>query len=98
MLSELVGAAWRAIRRMTREHLTGTAAELAYYGLLSAVPCLAVFVGLIGIFGSNPETTQAIVEIVRDGGGSATSGHFASDTIKAMVDENAAGGVALGVG
>ena len=98
MPSELVSASWRAIRRMVRDDFTGTAAELAYYGLLSAVPCIAVFIGIIGIVGSNPDTSRAIVEIVSDGGSSATGASVARDVARDVVDDNAAGGVALGVG
>jgi membrane protein len=82
---------------MLREHFTGTAAELAYYGLLSTVPCIAAFVGILGLLGSDPETTDAIARIVREGA-SAEAGEAAQDAARHVLDRNGAAGVALGVG
>ena len=94
---ELVAAAVRAIRRMLRDHFTGTAAELAYYGLLSTVPCIAAFVGILGLLGSDPETTEAIARIVREGV-STEAGEAAREAARHVLDRDGAAGVALGVG
>lgn len=93
----LAEAAWRAVRRMTGEHFTGTAAELAYYGLLSAVPCLAVFVGLVGLLGSDPETTNAIESVAREGA-SGEAGAVARDAAEGVVDRDGGAGLAVGAG
>jgi membrane protein len=82
---------------MLREHLTGTAAELAYYGLLSTVPCITAFVGILGLLGSDPETTDAIARIVREGA-STEAGEAAQDAARHVLDRNGAAGVALGAG
>jgi membrane protein len=94
---ELLAAAVRAVRRMLREHFTGTAAELAYYGLLSTVPCIAAFVGILGLLGSDPQTTEAITRIVRQGV-STEAGAAAREAARHVLDRDGAAGVALGVG
>ena len=83
---------------MVREHFTGTAAELAYYGLLSAVPCVAAFVGILGLLGSHPTTTEAVDEIVREGGGSIDFARVAADAAQGVVEGNGTAGLALGAG
>jgi membrane protein len=93
----LLRAAWAAVRRMLREHLTGTAAELAYYGLLSAIPTIAVFVGILGLLGSHPETTRAITEIVREAG-SIEVARVVSDAARSVVQADGAAGIAVGAG
>ncbi|MGH2994655.1 MAG: YhjD/YihY/BrkB family envelope integrity protein [Solirubrobacterales bacterium] len=94
---ELLVAAVRAVRRMLREHFTGTAAELAYYGLLSAVPSIAAFVGIVGLLGSDPGTTEAITEVVREGA-STEAGEAAREAARRVVEDDGGAGVALGVG
>jgi membrane protein len=94
---ELLAATVRAVRRMLREHFTGTAAELAYYGLLSTVPCIAAFVGILCLFGSDPETTEAITKIVREGA-STEAGEAAREAARHVLDQDGAAGVALGAG
>jgi hypothetical protein len=82
---------------MLREHFTGTAAELAYYGLLSAAPCIAAFVGILGLLGSNPETAEAIATIVGEGV-SPEAGDAAQGTVRRVLDRDGAAGIALGIG
>jgi membrane protein len=82
---------------MSREHFTGTAAELAYYGLLATVPCIAAFVGILGLLGSDPETTEAIARIVRDGV-STDAGDAAREAARHVLDRDEAAGVAFGAG
>jgi len=94
---ELADASRRAVRRMLKEHFTGSAAELSYYGLLSAVPCLAMLVALIGLLGSDPETTNAIEKIATEGA-SGDAGEVARDAAKGVVDRDSRSGLALGAG
>jgi membrane protein len=82
---------------MLREHFTGSAAELSYYGLLSTVPCVAAFVGILGLLGSNPETSEAIARIVREGA-STEAGATAREAARHVLDRDGAAGVALGAG
>lgn len=94
---ELGEASWRAARRMMREYFTGSAAELSYYGLLSAVPCLAMVVALVGLLGSDPETTNAIERVAREGA-SGEAGEVARDAAQGVVDRDSGSGLALGAG
>ena len=94
---ELADASRRAVRRMLTEHFTGSAAELSYYGLLSAVPCLAMLVALIGLLGSDPETTNAIEKIATEGA-SGDAGEVARDAAQGVVDRDSRSGLALGAG
>jgi len=82
---------------MLREYFTGTAAELAYYGLLSAIPTIAAFVGILGLLGTHPETTDAITEIAREGGSAEATG-VVSDAARSVVEHDGAAGVAVGAG
>jgi len=94
---DLAAASWRAVRRMLREYFTGSAAELSYYALLSAVPCIAMFVGLVGLLGSDPETTNAIEKAAREGV-SPEAGEVAHDAAAGVVDRDSGAGLALGAG
>jgi membrane protein len=96
-VGRLPRAAWNAVRRMLRERFTGTAAELAYYGLLSAIPSIAAFVGIVGLLGSHPETTEAITQIAREGGSVEAAG-VVSDAARGVVQRDTAAGFALGAG
>ena len=82
---------------MLREYFTGSAAELSYYGLLSAVPCIAVFVGLVGLLGHDPETTNAIERVASDGA-SREAGAVARDAAEGVVNRDSGAGIALGAG
>jgi membrane protein len=82
---------------MLREHFTGTAAELAYYGLLSAVPCIAGFVGILALLGSDPETTEAIRQIIQEGA-STEAGDAAQEAARHVLERDAAAGLALALG
>lgn len=69
--TDLPGRVWRdALRRTMREakrdHLTDWAAALTYFAMLSLFPALLVLVAILGIFGSYPGTTNALLDIVRD--------------------------------
>ena len=94
---EVAAAATRAVRRMLRETFTGTAAELAYYGLLSAVPTVAGFVGIVGLLGNDPETTNAIARVAQEGA-STEAGSAARAAARGVIDHNTSAGLALGAG
>jgi membrane protein len=94
---ELFAAGVRAVKRMLGEHLTGSAAELAYYGLIATVPCVAAFVGILGLLGSDPETTDAITRIVREGA-STEAGAAVKGAARHALESNGAAGVVAGAG
>ena len=82
---------------MLREQFTGTAAELAYYGLLSAAPSVTTFVGVLGLVGSQPDTAQAVARIVREGV-SSEAGAVAREATAHIVEHDGAAGTAIGLG
>ena len=93
----LLAAIIRAVRRMVREQFTGTAAELAYYGLLSAAPSVTTFVGLLGLVGSQPDTARAVARIMREGV-SSEAGAVAREATAHIVEHDGAAGTAIGLG
>src|SRR5688572_7143801 len=70
------GALRRTLREAKDDHLTDWAAALTYYGILSLFPALLVLVALLGVFGTYPETTNALLDIVRDLGPSSAVDTF----------------------
>jgi membrane protein len=82
---------------MSREALTGTAAELAYYGLIATVPCVAAFIGIVALLGSDPETTNAIAKIAREGA-STEAGEAVKGAARHVLDSDGAAGIAVGLG
>jgi membrane protein len=57
----------RAIGRALDAGLTDRAAALTYYVILSLVPAMTLIVAIVGLIGKDPETTNGILEIVREG-------------------------------
>jgi membrane protein len=82
---------------MLREHMTGTAAELAYYGLIASVPCVAAFIGIVGVLGSDPETTDALARIAREGA-STEAGAAVKGAARHTLEHDGAAGVVIGAG
>ena len=57
------------------------AAGLTYYAVLSLFPALLVFVALIGLVGEYPQTSDAILDVVRDIGPAS-----AVDTLQGTIE------------
>ena len=54
---------WPTLKRTARvreDNLTDWAAALTYYAVLSLFPALIVLVSILGLFGQNPQTTNAL--------------------------------------
>ena len=94
---EFALASWRAVRAMVRERYTGTAAELAYYGLLSAVPAIAALVGIVGLVGQHPETTDAITKVLAEDASIEVTETVRS-AAESAVEHKGASGIAVGTG
>jgi membrane protein len=58
----------RTIREVRDDNLTDWAAALTYYSVLALFPGLIVLVAILGLVGQHPETTNALLDIVRDVG------------------------------
>jgi membrane protein len=58
----------RALGRVLEAGLTDRAGALTYYVILSLVPALTLILAIVGLLGKSPETANAILDIIRDGG------------------------------
>ena len=55
----------RTVHEFKDDNLTDWAAALTYYAVLSIFPALVVLVSLLGLLGQHPDTTNALLDIVR---------------------------------
>jgi membrane protein len=92
---------WAVLRRTVREfrddHLTDWAAALTYYSAMSLFPALLVLVALVGVFGQYPETTDAILKMVRKIGPESTV-ETVRGPIRSVVRQKGGAGALLGLG
>jgi membrane protein len=92
---------WATLKRTVREfqddNLTDWAAALTYYAVLAIFPGLIVLVAILGIVGQHPETTDALLGIVRDVGPESAVDTFRGP-IEGVVKSNGGAGALLGVG
>lgn len=87
----------RVVKRYQRDNGTDRAAALTYYAVLSLFPGLIVLVSLLGLIGRHPETTDALLDVVRELGPES-----AVDTFRGPIEEVTASsggaGALLGIG
>jgi membrane protein len=92
---------WATLKRTFREfqddNLTDWAAALTYYSVLALFPGLVVLVAILGLAGQHPETTNALLEIVRDIGPASAVDTFRGP-IEGVVKSNGGAGALLGLG
>jgi membrane protein len=87
----------RTIRELRDDNLTDWAAALTYYSVLALFPGLIVLVAILGLVGQHPETTNALLDIVRDVGPASAVDTFRGP-IEGVVKSNSGAGALLGVG
>jgi membrane protein len=87
----------RTIREFRQDNLTDWAAALTYYAILALFPGLIVLVAILGLAGHHPQTTNALLDIVRDVGPASAVETFRGP-IESVVKANAGAGALLGVG
>jgi membrane protein len=92
-----MGAIGRTVSRYTSENMTDRAAGLTYYSVLSLFPALLVVVALFGLVGTHPETTDKILQIVRQLGPAAAVDTFRG-TIAGVIQNKGGAGALLGIG
>jgi membrane protein len=102
-LGDIPGTGWKAVLKRTvkefqRDNITDWAAALTYYALLSLFPALIVLVALVGLFGQYPQTTNALLDIVRQVSGGNSSLTSLQDTINGVVRSKGGAGALLGAG
>jgi membrane protein len=73
------------------------AAALTYYAVLSIFPALIALVSILGLLGQNPQTTNALLEIVDDLGPASTVDNLRGP-IQSIVTHKGSAGVLLFVG
>ncbi len=87
----------RTIREVRNDNLTDWAAALTYYAVLALFPGLIVLVAILGLAGQHPQTTNALLEIVRDLGPASAVDTFRGP-IEGVVKSSGGAGALLGVG
>jgi membrane protein len=87
----------RTIREFREDNLTDWAAALTYYAVLALFPGLIVLVAVLGLLGQHPETTDALLQIVRDVGPASAVDTFRGP-IESVVKSSGGAGALLGVG
>ena len=92
---------WATLKRTFKEfqddNLMDWAAALTYYSVLALFPGLIVLVAILGLAGQHPETTNALLEIVRDVGPSSAVDTYRGP-IESVVKSNGGAGALLTVG
>lgn len=91
------GRSGRTVTEYRRDNITDWAAALTYYAVLSLFPALLVLVALLGVVGQYPETTNALLEIVRRLGPAPAVQTFRG-TVEGVVANKGGAGALLGVG
>src|SRR5881409_519045 len=94
---------WKAVLKRTakefqNDNLTDWAAALTYYAVLALFPALIVLVALVGLFGQYPQTTDALLNILRDVGVQSSTLDSLKDTINNVIQNKGGAGALLGVG
>lgn len=87
----------RVFKEFQEDNVTDWAAALTYYSVLSLFPGLLVLVSLLGLLGQNPETTDALLEIVEDLGPASAVDTFREPIENVTASEGGAAAL-LGVG
>jgi membrane protein len=88
----------RTYAEFKADNLTDWAAALTYYAVLALFPALLALVALVGIFGQYPQTTNALVDIVRQVGGNNSALTGLQNTINGVVQNKGGAGALLGLG
>ena len=87
----------RTIREVRDDNLTDWAAALTYYAVLALFPGLIVLVAILGLVGQHPETTNALLDIVRDVGPASAVDTFRGP-IESVVKSSGGASALLGLG
>ena len=101
--TDISRAGWRftakaALAEFQRDQCTDLAAALTYYSILSVFPALLALVSLLGVFGQGKETTDALLDILRQLGQGDVADQLAGP-IDTMVNSQAAGwALVIGLG
>src|SRR4051794_3747236 len=94
---------WKAVLKRTakefsNDNLTDWAAALTYYAVLALFPAMIVLVALVGLFGQYPQTTNALLDILRQVGVDKNALTAIGKSINDVVKSKGGAGALLGVG
>lgn len=87
----------RTIAEFREDNLRDWAAALTYYAVLSIFPALIVFVAIVGLVGQDPETVDAIAEIVAEVTSQSTADSVRG-TVESVIHAKGGAGALLGIG
>jgi len=92
---------WAVLKRTVREfkddNLTDWAAALTYYTVLSIFPALIALVSILGLVGQNPQTTNALLDIIDKVGPSSAVDTF-KGPIESLITNKSGAGILLVIG
>jgi membrane protein len=88
----------RTLKEFRNDNLTDWAAALTYYAVLALFPALVVLVALVGLFGQYPQTTNALLDILRQAGVDPDTLKGLKGTINDIVRNKGGAGALLGFG
>jgi membrane protein len=91
------GVLKRTVKEFREDNLTDWAAALTYYTILSLFPALIALVSILGLVGQNPQTTNALLDIVDQIGPSSAVDTFRGP-IESLITNKSGAGIALVIG
>ena len=87
----------RTVKEFKDDDLTDWAAALTYYTVLALFPAMIALVSILGLAGQNPQTTNALLDIV-DEIGPASAVDTLKGPIESLIDNKSGAGIALVIG
>jgi membrane protein len=87
----------RTIKEFKDDNLTDWAAALTYYTVLSIFPALIALVSILGLVGQNPQTTNALLDIIDKVGPSSAVDTFRGP-IESLITNKRGAGILLVIG
>ncbi len=88
----------RTVKEFQEDDITDWAAALTYYTVLALFPALVALVAIVGLAGQYPQTTNAILDILRQAGADRGTVNSLAKTINGVVRNKGGAGALLGVG
>jgi membrane protein len=88
----------RTVQEFRDDNITDWAAALTYYSVLGLFPALIVLVSILGLLGQDPRTTDALFQILRDSGASASTIDVVREPLQGVIRSKGGAGALLGVG
>ncbi len=88
----------RTVKEFQEDNITDWAAALTYYAVLALFPALLALVAIVGLVGQYPQTTNTILDILRNAGAGDSLVNSVGDTINGIVQNKGGAGALLGFG